>query len=111
MKKTDHKDVTALVLVRKAAFYQWLRKADQKSVPDEDVYHEGDHGVYLVHDLYTDAQIKCFVKSHFRQLMENELHEWHTQDLWPRELTFELFCEFFDVQVHRQVYELKNDSK
>ncbi len=95
---------TALILVRKEAFYQWLTEANRKAIVHDDNFFEGDYGTYLVENISTQDDIYSFLQTHYKTLFENELREWHEPEFWPEELTRELFLAFFDVQVHRQVY-------
>ncbi len=93
------------MLVRKKAFCQWLRDADRRAGSDQEPLYTGDYGVYMVDGLHTPAAVTDFVESHYRQLFENELREWHEPDLWPKNRDYDTFCQFFEVQVHRQVYQ------
>lgn len=104
-------DFTALVLARKEPFYHWLEEANQQSRGDDDNAYAGDHGNYLVKDVHTQAEVEVYLKANFRILWENELREWHEPSLWPQNMNYELFCQWYDVQVHRQVYELSDKQE
>ncbi len=94
---------SALVLERKDKFYKWLAVANKKAPRDENFY-PGDHGVYLIENVITASELKEFLQSEYLGLFESELAEWHPSELWPADLTIELFMEFFYPNVHRQVY-------
>ncbi len=106
--KIQPKEFTALVLKRKQSFVDWLKEADSKAASENDYDFSGDYGTYLVKDVSTAPEIENFLRNHFKELFENELVEWHEPAFWPDELTYDLFCGWFEVEVHRQVYGLKS---
>lgn len=102
--------LTAIVLARKEPFYQWLEKANRAAmVADTDNHFEGDHGTYLVKDIITKKEVDDFVRLHYLALLENELGQWHDRAFWPADLAPALFYEFFEVGVHREVYEVNEE--
>ncbi len=101
IKNTEY---TALVLVRKESFYEWLQMAVHQTGEEAESSFEGDYGTYLVKGVITPEDVYAFLQSGYREIFENELGQWYERAFWPHELTPELFLEFFDVQVHRQVY-------
>ena len=102
--KIQPKEFTALVLKRKQPFIDWLREADSKAGCENDYDFAGDYGTYLVKDVSTASEVENFLRNQFKELIENELAEWHEPDFWPEELTYDMFCGWFEVEVHRQVY-------
>ena len=97
-------EYTALILIRKNAFYTWLEEAGSKSMEVADSTFKGDHGTYLVKDIITQKDVFEFLEKNYKKLFKNELYEWAEPAYWPKELTRELFFHFFEVQVNRQVY-------
>ncbi|MFN2395002.1 MAG: hypothetical protein ABR597_04880 [Bacteroidales bacterium] len=102
--KIQPKDHTALVLRRKQPFLDWLKDADSKAGSENDYDFAGDYGTYLVEDVSTATEVETFLRNRYKELFENELAEWHDTAFWPEEISYELFCKWFDVEVHRQVY-------
>jgi hypothetical protein len=102
--KIQPKEFTALVLKRKQPFADWLRETDSKAASENDYVFPGDYGTYLVKGVSTDTEVENFLRNHFKELFENELAEWHEPAFWPQQLTYDMFCGWFDVEVHRQVY-------
>ncbi len=101
IKETEY---TALTLVRKEPFYEWLQMAGHQSGEEAENHFEGDYGTYLVKGVITPEDVFTFLQSNYLDVFENELIQWYGREFWPHELTTELFLEFFEVQVHRQVY-------
>jgi len=104
--KIQSKDFTALVLKRKQAFLDWLKEADRRAMSENDHDFAGDYGTYLVKIVSTTSEIENFLRNQFKELFENELREWHEPEFWPEDISYELFCQWFEVEVHRQVYEV-----
>ena len=99
--------LTAIVLARKEPFYQWLRQANRAAmVTDTDNHFEGDHSTYLVKDIVTREEVDDFIRQNYLTLLENELQQWHDRAFWPALSGPELFYEFFEVEVNREVYEV-----
>jgi hypothetical protein len=102
--KIKSKKFTALILRRKQPFNDWLKNANSKAGSDSDYEFPGDYGTYLVKGVSTATEVENFLRNHYKELFENELAEWHEPAFWPEELSYELFCRWFEVEVHRQVY-------
>ena len=102
--KIQPKEFTSLVLRRKQPFIDWLKEVDSKAGSENDYDFPGDYGTYLVTNVSTTAEVENFLRNHFKELFKNELAEWHESAFWPEELSYELFCRWFEVEVHRQVY-------
>lgn len=104
-------DFTAIVLIRKMAFYQWLERANTEAKEiDADNRFDSDYGTYLVVGLFTDEDISDFLDLHYHKLFQNELREWHEPNFWPDELSRELFADFFEVKVNREVYRVGDED-
>lgn len=44
----------------------------------------------------------------FDQLFDNELNDWYTAEQdWPQEHNYDMFAEWFDVEVHSMVLDLE----
>jgi hypothetical protein len=95
---------TALILIRKPPFYKWLREANKKAMLTNDNFYEGDHGTYLIQNITTKTEFANFLKNQYLPLFENELNQWHERELWPAELSQNIFEQWFDVQINREVF-------
>lgn len=62
-----------------------------------------DRTIYLIRDEDADDQeaVDRWVRNNYQMLFEMELSDWYTDpNLFPKELTLELFNEWFDVECH-----------
>ena len=95
----------AVILRPTQAYLDWTR-----SCPDPDpattlANLQEESTAYLIPDASRGpAQ---YVKKHFRQLFAAELAAWYQdEDYWPKDLSFEAFCRFFEVQIASCVFDL-----
>lgn len=96
----------AAVLLRyREPAVQWINDADPYSddpgISQDDVNRE--RTVYLIsdEDAETDEAVEAWVELNYRVLFEEELQGWYSDpELWPRDLSFELFQAWFDVEWH-----------
>jgi hypothetical protein len=96
---------SSLVLLRQQPFYAWLAMADRTENSIEDYVYADDYGTYLTQeDLNTPEEINDFLNRHFNVLFENELNQWHRRELWPKNLTRQMFDQWFSVKINREVF-------
>ncbi|MFW6180113.1 MAG: hypothetical protein ACOC8N_00085 [Spirochaetota bacterium] len=78
---------------------------------------DDERTVYLIPDLvdYEDAWES--IREVYEEIFENELFGWYTDPAaWPQDRTFEMFLEWFDVEIHSVIedlcgYELVNEDE
>jgi hypothetical protein len=94
---------TALILRYKEPALRWINEND----PDghqmtlEEV--NADKTVYLVADDAADTpeKLRRWLKRNYLFFFESELEGWYTdEEMWPGELTLELFLKWFDAEFH-----------
>jgi hypothetical protein len=52
-----------------------------------------------------------YLKKHFKQLFAAELAAWYQgEDYWPKDLSFDAFYRFFEVQVASCVFDLDKEK-
>lgn len=65
--------------------------------------------VYLVSDATVEspAAFRRWLKRNYKALFETELEGWCTDpDLWPKNLTYDLFESWFEAELHSVVVDL-----
>ena len=66
---------------------------------------ELDTTVYLVADLDT-TEVKDHIEAMFPEIFEDELEAWWTEEKdWPKNRTYKMFKEWFEVSVSSLVYD------
>ena len=101
----------ALVLRYKEPAVQWINDADPspssgpltlESVNDE-------RTVYLISDRAGEdsKSFERWLKRHYAEIFEMELEGWYTDpDLWPKQISYELFRQWFDPELHTVLIDL-----
>lgn len=70
-----------------------------------------DCGVILLPVVDSDEHTEAFVKDIFQDLFELELSSWITDNsMWPENITYEFFLEWFDVEIHSMVFDPSQDD-
>lgn len=101
----------ALILRYKEPAVRWINDADPAPNPSrltiEQVNEE--RTVYLVDDAVGDSPqaLERWLKKSYVALFELELEGWYTDpDLWPRDRSYRVFREWFDVELHTMLLDL-----
>jgi len=62
--------------------------------------------VILLPVVDSDEQAESFIKDIFQDLFELELSSWIVVDeMWPENITYKMFLEWFDVEFHSMVFD------
>ena len=95
----------ALILKYREPAVRWVNEADPyKDDPGirlVDVNTE--RTVYLIDDntASNPESVERWLRDNYRMLFESELESWYTDpDLWPRDLSFTLFGQWFEIECH-----------
>ena len=101
----------ALLLRYREPAVRWINEADTyprgSSVTLRDVNEE--RTVYLISDKAADSpeSLERWIKRHYVELFEAELEGWYTDpDLWPKQKTYKMFSEWFEVECHTVLLDL-----
>jgi hypothetical protein len=98
---------SSVVVLPKPAFSDWARK----TFPEDELSSnsELEKNMYLINCMDENSEFDEWLKNNYEYLFENELYErFDDNSLWPDELTYELFNQWFDVQFYSVVYDTKS---
>jgi hypothetical protein len=63
--------------------------------------------IYLIPDYESDEEGWAILEEVYDEVFQSELWGWHTdQSGWPRDRTFKMFQEWFEVEFHSMVEDL-----
>lgn len=99
---------TAAVIKPKAPYVQW---ANQVATSYESVesMQNTSHVFLLPYQAYSNADE--FLKEHWQTLFYLELDSWtEDQGLWPKQIDFQLFTEWFDVESYALVIDFADEG-
>lgn len=102
---------TAVVIRPKQPFVDWLN-----SIPDEDIEFtlekvSDDNITFLIPPYENPEEAQACVRKIYSQLFEFELFGWYTdEDLWPDNRTWEMFQEWFEIEINSEVFDLVDEA-
>ena len=99
------------IIKPKQPFVDWANSVgnekDQYSISD----FSTDCSVILLPVVDSDEHAEAFIKDIYQDIFELELSSWVVvDDMWPENITYKMFLEWFDVEFHSMVFDsLKDD--
>ena len=99
-------DRNAILVRPKQAYFDWANSvvADGKPISTRD-----ECNIYLIREMSSNEEVLRWVKEHFDELFVNELNDWYTdEERWPQDRSYEMFAEWFDVELHSMVLDLED---
>jgi hypothetical protein len=99
----------AITVTPKQPYITWANALDEDGVKiDEDF--EPEKNVYLIGDVSDIIPFErdVIVRPYFKAIFEEELNSWYQlESTWPALRTYEIFLEWFEVEVHSMVLDLE----
>ena len=95
----------AVLIVRpKQPYLDWAAELDDSGVlPDP----QGEQTVYLIPSFEDDDEAWEILEEFYPTVFESELYSWDTDPAsWPPDRDFELFRQWFDIELHSVVEDL-----
>ncbi|SRR5690554_3545129 len=101
----DSIDRNAIVVKPKAPLSNWLNRVFPA---DEPIQEFDDNTIYLIREMDSNQDIQTWLKKNFDGIFINELNNWSTdKDSWPKNRTYKMFTDWFDVEIHSMVLDLE----
>jgi hypothetical protein len=98
----------AISVTPKQPYLDWANAIDEDGVKiDEDFWPEKH--IYLIEDVSDIIPFdqEAIVRPYFKTIFAEELNSWYRlESAWPSPRTFEVFLEWFDVDVHSMILDL-----
>lgn len=70
-----------------------------------------DCTVLLLPTFTNEIQAEAYILDIYQIIFTHELQTWYEdENLWPKELTIELFLQWFDIEIHSMVYDVVKDE-
>ena len=98
---------SAIVVKPKQRFLDWLHAADSTShgITLFDVGREPT--IYLIPECDTDEDLADVLRELCEVIFEEQLAAWcRDTSTWPRDRSFEVFCQWFEYQHHSMLVDL-----
>jgi len=90
-------DRMAVIVMSREPLIDWANGISPEApVWVDDIADRAD--VYLIPHYETAEEAEEYVRKNFDEIFRNELSEWfEDESLWPKDRTYEMFVEWFDV--------------
>ncbi len=102
----------ALALLPRQPFVDWvngLAQGDSQLQVLSLEAHRAEGTLYLIDEVFSEADFGAAIERHWRQMFENELGAWDEfADDWPAGLTPELFNAWFELQPQLMAIDLSS---
>jgi hypothetical protein len=111
MDKYETINRTAVVIIPKEPFWDWVNSVEPESTSEltPEIKEEGT--VYLFPEFDESEEMDKHFQTIFRDMFENELMAWFTDEsLWPRNRDWKMFKEWFDHKIHDVVWDTLADD-
>jgi hypothetical protein len=99
----------AITVTPKQPYIDWTNAIDEDGVKIGEDF-EPEKSVYLIDDIRDVVPFDrdVIVRPYFEAIFEGELNGWYRlESAWPSPRTFETFLEWFEVEVHSMVLDLR----
>jgi len=98
---------SAIVVKPKQPFLDWLHTADPTSGEISLPNLVQEPTIYLIPECDTDEEVADVLHALCKEIFEEQLAGWYTDtSTWPRDRSFEVFCQWFDYQHHSMLVDL-----
>ncbi|NTS41154.1 hypothetical protein HRG84_09545 [Flavisolibacter sp. BT320] len=93
-------------LAPKQPFIDWMQKLEGDSLFPVEI---SETPVYLLDGKESNEAVEEWLKKNFDTVFRRQLESWHTDEKkWPKNRTYKMFAEWFDVKHHSMVFDLED---
>jgi hypothetical protein len=99
---------SAVVVHARQPYFDWANSIDhgEVTVTADPSDRRGFSGLFLLPPFEEIGVEDSILRDHFAHIFENQLFAWHEDpELWPKDRTYEMFLEWFEVEFLDFVYD------
>ena len=90
----------------KQPFFEWVQKTTGTTFLPAEI---NESTVYLLEEKQSNEEITEWLKENFDKVFQKELEAWIADEKkWPRNRTYQVFTNWFDVKFHSMIYDLED---
>ena len=100
---------SAIIVKPRQPFLDWVNSVEPEGdqVTLDDLMQEPT--IYLLPSCETENQFLAAVRKLSQEIFSQELEGWYNDpETWPRDLSFKVFCQWFEFTHHSMVVDLSN---
>src|ERR1700681_1517979 len=95
---------SAVVVVPKQPFLDWLHRVDSTSGRLTLINLRRDPGVYLLPEFDLEPELEDYLQEVCEEIFEEQLNSWYrAKELWPEDRRIDVFRQWF-VSDHQKTY-------
>ena len=100
----------ALTLIAKQPLLNWIHTFEEDGTINLSNLND-DPNIYLVPENDYTYEYAKWVSNNYLSIIENEFSEWCSdKNKWPKNLSFDLFNEYYDFKISEVVYDLADND-
>jgi hypothetical protein len=97
----------AVILIPTEECLAWINSCPTDDRPSTLAKVQKEPTVYLIPE--GKAEPDSYIRRHFKAMFELELNSWYSApELWPKDLSINMFKKFFTIHVSTVVFDLGN---
>ena len=101
-------DRNAIIVKQKKPFFDWVSSVFPDEVP---MSKNEENNIYLIREMENNQKVLNWIKNNFDKIFSNELNDWYMDETkWPQKRTFQMFSEWFDVEVTSMILDLEESE-
>ena len=103
---SDQVNRSAMILIPKVPYYLWV-----SCLPEQDKkIHRTVPEIYLLPRFDSWIKEEHYIMENFELFFRDILLTWRTdRDRWPVNRTYDMFCEWFEINIFSSVFDLSDD--
>ena len=102
---------SAAIIIPKKPFVDWANSLEEEGNKYSIEDFSSDCTVILLPAIDSDEHADAIVKDLYKNIFEAELSSWTTdENEWPRNRTYKMFLEWFEVEYHSMVFDPFEDD-
>ena len=111
MEKFEAINRTAIVVVPKKPFWDWVNGVEPGSESELTPKIKGEGTIYLLPEFDDEDELEKHLQKISKEVFENELMAWFTDEsLWPQNRNWSMFREWFDCRIHEIVHDTVHEK-
>ena len=100
---------STVVIKLKQPFVDWLNSIPGESSDNKLENMPTEVTTFNVPVFSSPKELKAYIQKRYSLLFEFELYGWYTaEELWPKKRTWEMFQEWFSIEVNSEIFDLVN---
>jgi hypothetical protein len=102
---------SAVLLIARQPFLDWVNRLPERNGRGPQTHETLNlkQDVFLTPDFDTEEDIREYVAAISPALFETKLEEWcEKEETWPPNRTLEMFWQWFEIDIHKQVIETED---